>query len=86
MITRRKVVLVAAGVVGSALVLTAPLWIWFASNAAAGVLSLVLNRKPCESEVTGSYMYKAEWGEAHLDLDSDHKFEERVANKDGSSK
>jgi hypothetical protein len=59
-----------------------PLALIMASNLGAGILDLLLNRKPTTTELVGDYKLDVPWGTSSLHINSDGTFQELIMAKD----
>jgi hypothetical protein len=65
-----------------AVILFGPMFLFMASNAGAGVLDLLLNRRPTIGELLGNYKLQVPWGKAMLQINADGTFQEEI-NENG---
>jgi hypothetical protein len=65
-----------------AAILFGPMLLIMGSNLGAGILNLVLNRKPTVVELLGNYKLQVPWGNARLQINANGTFQEEI-NENG---
>jgi hypothetical protein len=78
MTSQKKIRWVLIGMIAFVAILFGPLLLIVASNAGAGILDLVLNRKPTAAELLGNYKLLVPWGNATLQINADGTFQEKI--------
>src|ERR1700730_1839139 len=73
---RTRLVLICLSIF--AVIFLGPMFLFMASNAGAGVLGLVLNRKRTVAEFLGNYKLQVPWGSATLQINADGTFQEEI--------
>jgi hypothetical protein len=79
MTSQKKTRLVLICLIVFGVILFGPMLLFMASNAGAGVLDLVLNRKPTVAELLGDYKLQVPWGNATLRINADGTFQEEIS-------
>jgi hypothetical protein len=59
-------------------VFLAPMALFMAGNLGAGVLDLLLNRKPTATELIGDYKLEVPWGRSFLHIRADGTFQQEI--------